>query len=249
MKVILIPLGITIFLFFNCNFSNAQVSENLYLYVDQIPVPPASCKDAMNFVNYNQESNEIKLTQQIDTLDQLFEKMYTKLSKKSENIKENLRKRIENEDNGQGNRMPPNGIPQGDMKDVMTDFHKTDRLQVKLEEAEVKFRNDMQTQQNSVNTEIKKTLANDVDGRVKIVDNFLSNVNKVYSEFILQLKQDFKELDEVTEKYDYGEDKGRLLLKKKIIDIQLLETKNLRLLMSCVKGSIKIGSEFYTKTK
>jgi hypothetical protein len=225
----------------------AQTKQDFYTFIDLIPLPPSSCEEARSFYNIDSTSSGITIAQRIDTLGKFFDKIYTELSVKSDKIKKSLAEKQEERKGNPDGRF--RGEMQGppDMQDLIEDMHRANEVLVKLNEAEEKFRNEAYLKQKSVNTEIKKAVSKDNDAKRKIIDNFLKDINELYSGFTLELKHNFSLIDDISKKYKYDSEENKPVFRKKILEMQLAESENLILLLSCVKGSAEIGSKFYKK--
>lgn len=223
----------------------AQHSYDLHPFLNQIPSPPISCEEAKNLSTGDSAGSGYTLMESLDTLGKFFDKIHDALTFKSENIKKFLTERDEER------KDEPNGKYRGEMQapremdEIINDMHKADELIIRINEDEQHFRNEAKEKQNEVNREIKKAAKNDTEAQTKIVDGFLRNINEMYNKFAIRFKQHFKQLDEISGKYRDGIEMKKPFIEKRIVEMQLVEVENLRLLLSCVRGSIEIGSKYY----
>jgi len=223
----------------------AQVSYDLYPFVNQIPAPPLSCEEAKNLNTRDSAGNGLNVSESLDTLGKYFDIIHDALTLKSENIKKLFSEHGEERKDEPGGKYRGEMQPPREMDEIIVDMHKANELMVLINEDEQLFRNEAKEKQNEVNREIKKVNKNDTEAQTKIVDGFLKNVNEVYNKFAIRFKQHFKQLDEISGKYRDGIEMKKPFIEKRVIEMQLVEVENLRLLLSCVKGSIEIGLKYY----
>lgn len=237
--------SLLILTFFFAVFVQAQVSYDLQPFVNQIPAPPLSCEEAKNLSTRDSAGNGYTALESLDTLGKFFDKIHDALTLKSENIKKLLTEWDEEKKDEPGGKYRGEMQAPREMDEIIEDMHKADELMIRINEDEQQFRNEAKEKQNEVNREIKKAGKNDTEAQTKIVDGFLKNVNEVYNKFAIRFKQNFKQLDEISGKYRDGIEMKKPFIEKRIVEMQLVEVENLRLLLSCVKGSIEIGSKYY----
>lgn len=226
---------------------HAQMNGDFHTFIDHIPPPPASCEEAMNFFNNDSTVSGLTSVQRIDTLENFFDKIYSELSLKSEKVKKIISEREEERKGNPDGRFRGEMQAPPEMRELIEDMHNSDEILNRVKQAEEKFKSEAAEKQKRVNTEIKKAEPNDIDAKRTIIGDFLKDINELYSGFAAKLKQDFKQLDEISRKYKYDSEENKPVFRKRILEMHLSEAENLILLLSCVKGSAEIGAKFYKK--
>jgi ABC-type antimicrobial peptide transport system permease subunit len=224
---------------------HSQVNYDLYPFLNQIPAPPLNCEEAKNLRTGDSSTSNYTSFESLDTLGKFFDNIHDKLTLNSENIKKYFTERDEERKDEPGGKYRGEMQAPHEMSEIIDDMHKADELMIRINEDEQQFRNEALEKQNKVNKEIKKADKNDIVAKRKIVDEFLNNINEMYNKFAIRFNQNFKQLDEISGKYRNSIEMKKPFIEKKVIEMQLIEVENLRLLLSCVKGSIEIGSKYF----
>lgn len=252
---LLIKLLLIIFYFHS--FSNnlfSQPKQDIIFRQDFIPLldsllpPPSSCDEASNLMMFDSVSNEYVY---VSVLEDQNNRIQT-LSGELANSVNKLQKRNSLPQRPEGNGPPPGGFPQegiggiqnepGGVKDDMDEVYSVmDKMNIAVEE----FKDELTLLQVKVNEKLHKTLESDHEAHIIIVNEFLKSGSDLYKKYCRIYRLNLLKIDEVIKKYDYGSKIKMPRIKSEILNMQMEQIMNLKLLVKVTGELVKIGNKFY----
>lgn len=229
------------------------IKQDFVPILDSLIKPPINCEEAWKFVIY--DSSKINFVLTIDLLIQ--DKRIQKLSEEINNGI--IKSKPDNSQMPSGNSPaegsnPPGGIgpPVGmNMPDVsqeiIEDMDDVNKAVDKNNILKEKFKNELTGMQVKLNERLHKTLENEYDEHINILNEFFKSSIELYEKYLPLFKANMKKIDDVIKKYDYGTRIKFPPLKKDILNLQSVQVDVLMFLFNITKEFVLTGARFYNE--
>lgn len=229
------------------------IKEEFALILDSLIKPPLNCDEAWNLMTYDSLKNNFiyipVLLKQDERIQKLSQEIINNLNKNKPDIPQVP----------SGNGPPQGGLPPGEMgppggmnfpdesQEIIEDMEYIIKSMDKISVLQEKFKNQLTALQFKVNEKLHKTLENDYDEHINIINDFMKSVLTMYEQYYPVFKENMKKIDEVVKKYDYGSKIKFPPLKNDIINVQSVQVDNLIFLLNITKEIASAGAKFYNE--
>lgn len=257
-KYMKLLIKLLLIVFYIHSFSDnlfSQPKQDIIFKQDFIPLldsllpPPSSCEEAYKLMMFDSVNNEYVY---VSVLEDQNNRIQTLSDELTSSVNQINQQRNSLPQRPEGNGPPPGGYPpegigdiQNEPGEIKYDMDEVYRVMDKMNIAGEEFKDELTLLQSKVNEKLHKTLESDQEAHITIANEFLKSGSDLYKKYCRTYRLNLLKIDEVIKKYDYGSKIKMPRIKSEILNLQMAQITNLKLLVKVTRELVKIGCKFY----